>query len=65
MARRKRNKMEAIGVSLDPKTSRELSELSEALDKAVSEIAREMILNDLPRFRDRYRRELKEAKSRE
>ena len=39
--------MTAIGVSLDPKTIRELSDLSEALDRSVSEIAREMILSDI------------------
>ena len=62
VARRKRNKMNAIGVSLHPKTIRELSTLSDVLDMGVSEIAREMILNDLPRFKERHRQELKEAK---
>ena len=65
MARRKRNKMKAIGVSLEPDTIRQLYELSEEFDWSVSEIAREMILNDLPRFRRRYADELKEAKSRD
>ena len=59
MARRKRNKMTAIGVSLDPKTIRELSNLSEALDRSVSEVAREMILSDLPRFKDRHRQAIR------
>ena len=59
MARRKRNKMTAIGVSLDPKTIGELSELSEALDRSVSEIVREMILSDLPRFKDRHRQAIR------
>ena len=55
MARQKRNKMTAIGVSLDPKTIGELSELSEVLDRSISEIAREMILSDMARFKDRHR----------
>ena len=59
MARRKRNKMTAIGVSLGPKTIGELSDLSEALDKAVSEIARELILSDIPRFKDRHRQAIR------
>ena len=59
MARRKRNKMTAIGVSLDPKTIVELSELSEALDRSVSEIVREMILSDMPRFKDRHRQAIR------
>lgn len=65
MARRKRSRMEAIGVSLEPKTIRELIRLSETLDWSVSEIAREMIVNDLPRFKDRHRIELREAKKQE
>ena len=59
MARRKRNKMTAIGVSLDPKTIVELSELSEALDRSVSEIVREMILSDMTRFKDRHRQAIR------
>ena len=62
MVRRKRNNLTAIGVSLDLATLRDLSELSHALDRGVSEIAREMILNDLPRFKDKHRRELRDAK---
>ena len=62
MARRKRNSMTAIGVSLDPKTIRELSELSDALDRSVSEIVREMILSDMPRFKDRHRQAIREWK---
>ena len=59
MARQKRNKMTAIGVSLDPKTIGELSELSEVLDRSVSEIAREMILSDMVRFKDRHRQAIR------
>ena len=59
MARQKRNKMTAIGVSLDPKTIGELSELSEVLDRSVSEIAREMILSDMARFKDRHRQAIR------
>ncbi len=59
MARAKRDKIGVIGVSLDKETVGELSERSDALNRAISEIACEIILSDPPRFKNRNRKELK------
>ena len=57
MARRNRNKIVAIDVSLD--NDRTVGEFSDALNRAISEITREMILSNLPRFKNPNRKELK------
>ena len=55
--------MIAIDVLLEPRTIRELSKLSNALNRPFYGIALGMILKDLPRFKDRNRRNLERLKS--
>ena len=52
-----------INVHLSTKTLREISELRELLDISNAEIIRECVENDLPRFRDRHRKAIREAKT--
>ena len=60
--RKKRTKLKNISVMIDTSTHGVLSELCWALDKSVSEIIREMIHNDLPRFKDRHRKAISDGK---
>ena len=61
MANRRRNPLKVIGVGIPPKVHRELSELCWAIDRPISEIIREMVENDLPRFKDRHRQAIREG----
>ena len=62
MANRKRFTLKQISVAIPPKIHGELSELSWALNRPIAEIIREMVENDLPRFKDRHRLAIREGK---
>ena len=62
MANKKRNPLKVIGVGISPQLHLELADLCWALDRPVSEIAREMIENDLSRFKDRHRDAIRKGK---
>ena len=63
--KRMKNPLKVIGVGITPKIHRELSELCWALERPISDIAREMIENDIARFKDRHRQAIREGKQSE
>lgn len=66
MPRKKlKNPLKVIGVGITPKIHNELAEISWALDRPISEIAREMVENDLSRFKDRHRDAIRAGKESE
>ena len=52
-----------LSVYLPEPLIRELSEVGEALDRATSDVAAEMIMSDLPRFKDRHRKAIREGRN--
>ena len=50
--RKKRVRRKLISVYLPEPLIRELSEVGEALDRATSNVAAELIVSDFPRFKD-------------
>ena len=61
--RKKRVRRKLLSVYLPEPFIRELSEVGEALDRATSNVAAEMIMSDFPRFKDRYRKAIREGRS--
>lgn len=62
MRRKKRTIFRPLSIAVSPQLHRELSELCWALDRSVSDIAREMMTNDLPRFKDRHRTAIRDGR---
>lgn len=65
MAKRKRHPLKPLTFNATTKTHRELSDIAWALDRPVSEIIREMVDSDLPRFKDRHRKAISDGKKSE
>lgn len=61
----KRKTLIQVGSSLNQKIHRELSEMCWALDRTMSDVLREMIENDLPRFKDRHRQAIRDGEKSE
>lgn len=47
---------------IEPELHFELAEVAWALDKNIGEIIREMVHNDLPKFKNRHRQAIREGK---
>ncbi len=62
MAKRKRFTLKQLGTGVSPKISGELSELAWALNRPIADMIREMIENDLPRFKDRHRQAIRDGR---
>ena len=60
---KKRVRRKLISVYLPEPLIRELSEVGEALDRATSNVAAEMIISDFPRFKDRHRKAIRDGKN--
>ena len=63
MPRRVRFKLKQLSTCVPPKIHRDLSDISWALNRPISEMIREMIENDLPRFKDRHRKAIADGKN--
>ena len=61
--RKKRVRRKLLSVYLPEPLIRELSEVGEALDRATSNVAAEMIISDFPRFKDRHRKAIRDGKN--
>ena len=62
MAKRKRFTLKQLGTAVSPKIHGELSELSWTLNRPIADMIREMVENDLPRFKDRHRQAIRDGK---
>ena len=62
MAKRKRFTLKQLSTCVSPKIHGDLSEMAWALNRPVSEIIREMIESDLPRFKDRHRNAIRDGR---
>ena len=62
MAKRKRFPIRPISIGITTKQHGELSELCWALDRGIADVIREMIENDLPRFKDRHRNAIRDGR---
>ena len=62
MARKKRNPLKPISIAITPTQHRELSKICWALDRGIADLIREMVENDLPRFKDRHRQAIRDGK---
>lgn len=62
MAKRKRFTLKQLSTCVPPKVYGELSDMSWALNRPVSEIIREMVESDMPRFKDRHRKAISEGR---
>ena len=60
---KKRFRSKLLSVYLPEPLIRELSEVGEALDRATSNAAAEMIMSDFPRFKDRHRKAFREGRN--
>lgn len=62
MTKRKRFTLKQTTTALHPKVYGELSDLRSALNRSYSDIIREMVENDLPRFKDRHRQSIRDGR---
>lgn len=62
---KQRNKLKSIHVTITPQMHGKLSELCWALDRPISNIIREMLDSDFPRFKDRHRKAISDGKKSE
>ena len=65
MNARKRFRLKQLSTAVPPKIHRDLSECAWALNRSISEMIREMIESDLPRFKDRHRKAISDGKKSE